>query len=117
MDQAESNKREGRPLVSATLPYKQKKLQMKWLILSERKNGTVKKSKTVLETRGNVAEINRAQGSRNFQTEGMKYCGVHGKFNCSSPKSTGCRNVNLIFCFRIRERRYMPGKTAWGGLV
>ena len=42
------------------------KSQMKWLILSERKNGTVK-SKRVLETRGNVAEINRAQDLETFR--------------------------------------------------
>lgn len=66
MDQkAESNKREGRPLF---LPHclTKRKSQMKWLILSERKNGTVK-SKTVLETRGNVAEINREQDLETFR--------------------------------------------------
>lgn len=39
---------------------------MKWLILSEKKDGTVK-SKRVLETRGNVAEIIRAQDLETFR--------------------------------------------------
>ena len=39
---------------------------MKWLILSERNNGTIK-SKRVLETRGNVAEINIAQDLETFK--------------------------------------------------
>lgn len=82
---------------------------MKWLILPERNNRTIK-SKRVLETGGNVAEINTAQA---LETEGMKYCGVHGKFSFAAALKA--QSLETLISFSVSEsgRRYMPGKTAW----
>ena len=58
--------KEGPCFCHIALQKEKGKRQMKWLILSERNNGTIK-SKRVLETRGNVAEINIAQDLETFK--------------------------------------------------
>ena len=88
------------------------KRQMKWLILSERNNGTIK-SKKVLEKRGNVAEINTAQDLETFKLRVWNTVEFMGSLALQQPRK---QSLETLISFSVSEsdRRYMPGKTAWG---